>query len=44
MPVTKDVPAGSSASKDDFYVFDTGDTDDQYTLKLEIEDKTINKQ
>ena len=40
--VTEDVPAGNSASKDDFYVFYTGDTDEQNTLKLEIEDKTIN--
>ena len=40
--VTEDVTAGSYASEDDFYVFYTGDTDDQNTLKLEIEDKTIN--
>ena len=40
--VTEDVTAGSSASEDDFFVFYTGDTDDQNTLKLEIEDKAIN--
>ena len=39
--VTEDVTAGSSASEDDFFVFYTGDTDDQNTLKLEIEDKFI---
>ena len=33
---------GSSANEDDFYVFYTGEADDQNTLKLEIEDKTIN--
>ena len=40
--VTEDVTVGSSANEDDFYVFYTGEADDQNTLKLEIEDKTIN--
>ena len=40
--VTEDVTARSSANEDDFYVFYTGDTCDQNTLKLEIEDKSIN--
>lgn len=40
--VTDDVNAGSSGSNDDFYVFSTGNTDDQNTLNLEIEDKPIN--
>ena len=38
----EDMPAESSASSDDFYVFSTGNSDDQNTLKLEIEDKPIN--
>lgn len=40
--VTEDVTTGNSVTKDDFYVFYTGETDDGNTLKLEIADKTIN--
>ena len=40
--VTDEMNAGSSASNDDFYVFSTGNTDDQNTLTSEIEVKPIN--
>ena len=40
--VSEEANAGSSASCGDFYVFYTGDNDDQNSLKLQIEDKIMN--